>query len=36
MICLNDLSEPIDFEKNKAKIIEAFNEMLPEKSSFEI
>lgn len=36
MICLNDPSEPIDFEKNKTKIIEAFNEMLPEKSSFEI
>lgn len=36
MICINDSSEAIDFEKEKAKIIQCFNELLSNKSNFEI
>lgn len=36
MICLNDSSMRFDFEKTKKEIIDAFETILPEKSSFEI
>lgn len=35
MICLNDTSQTTDWEDKKAKIIDAFEQILPEKSSFE-
>lgn len=35
MICLNDTSATTDWEKKKTDIIRAFEEILPEKSSFE-
>ena len=36
MICLNDTSRVDDFEKSKKEIIDAFECILPEKSSFEV
>ena len=36
MICLNDSNNINNFEEKKEKIIEAFNKILPEKSSFEL
>ena len=35
LICLNDTIYTSDFEKQKAQAIEAFEQLLPEKSSFE-
>ena len=35
-ICINDSNPNVDFEKAKKEIINAFEEILPEKSSFEI
>ncbi len=35
MLCINDTSETLDFENKKAKVIEAFDKLLPEKSAFE-
>ena len=35
-ICLNDVDSNIDFEKMKKEINDAFESILPEKSSFEI
>ena len=35
MICINDTSNDFDFEKVKLDIINAFQKILPEKSSFE-
>lgn len=34
-VCLNDSSEDIPFEETKQKLIEAFDQILPEKSSYE-
>lgn len=36
MICVNDSDMDIDFEKEKERLNAAFNEILPEKSSFEV
>lgn len=36
MICLNDTADTTDFENKKQAVIEAFEKLLPEKSSFEI
>ena len=36
VICLNDSENETDFEKHKQMIIEAFEKILPEKSSFEL
>ena len=36
LICLNDVSNNFDFEKAKNEIIEAFETILPEKSTFEL
>ena len=35
-VCLNDSAEEIDFEETKAQLIAAFEEILPERSSYEI
>ena len=35
MICANDNEKEFDFEKSKKEIIDAFEKILPEKSSFE-
>ena len=35
-VCLNDSAEEIDFEQTKAQLIAAFEEILPERSSYEI
>lgn len=35
ILCLNDTTNDFDFEKSKKEIIEAFEYILPEKSSFE-
>jgi hypothetical protein len=35
MLCVNDSATNFDFEKAKAEIINAFEKILPEKSSFE-
>lgn len=35
MICINDSDEKFDFDKRKTRIIDAFEYILPEKSSFE-
>lgn len=35
VICINDVRDNFDFEKAKNEIIQAFEEILPEKSSFE-
>lgn len=35
MICLNDSNPDLDFEKYQKELIEAFETILPEKSSFE-
>ncbi len=35
MLCLNDTSKTEDFEGKKQAVIEAFEELLPDKSSFE-
>lgn len=34
-VCLNDSSEDVDFKETKKKLIEAFEQILPEKSSYE-
>lgn len=36
LICLNDTDKITDFDNKKQKIIEYFNELLPDKSSFEL
>ena len=36
LICLNDTDKTTDFDNKKQRIIECFNELLPEKSSFEL
>lgn len=36
MVCVNDTSKPIDFEKTRAGLQAAFEHILPEKSSFEV
>ena len=36
VICLNDSEDEVDFEKHKKMILEAFEKLLPEKSSFEL
>ena len=36
VICLNDTEDEIDFELHKEMIIAAFEELLPDKSSFEL
>ena len=36
MICINDTSLPIDFERTKAELLAAFEAALPQKSSFEV
>ena len=35
MLCINDANEQIDFEKTKAELLEAFETVLPDRSSFE-
>lgn len=35
MICINDANKPIDFVRAKKQVIDAFESILPEKSSFE-
>lgn len=35
IICINDANEKIDFEHTKRELLEVFEEILPEKSSFE-
>ncbi len=35
VVCLNDVDDNCDFEKNKKLLIDSFEEILPEKSSFE-
>ena len=35
MICINDANTEIDFKKVKQEQIQAFQSILPEKSSFE-
>ena len=35
VICINDANTPIEFERVKAELIEVFDKILPEKSSFE-
>ena len=34
-ICINDANKPIDFDRTKHQLQEAFSHILPEKSSFE-
>lgn len=36
VICLNDTEDEVDFEKHRRMIVEAFEKLLPEKSSFEL
>ena len=36
VICLNDSEDEVDFELHKKLILEAFEKLLPEKSSFEL
>lgn len=36
LICLNDIPDKLDYENNKKKILEAFNVILGDKSSFEL
>jgi len=36
VVCLNDSNPDIDFEEEQAKMIEAFESILPEKCSFEL
>ncbi len=36
LICLNDTDKTTDFDNKKQKVIECFNELLPDKSSFEL
>ena len=35
-VCVNDTNPDLDFEKEQKKLIEAFEAILPEKSSFEL
>ncbi|MBQ3969978.1 MAG: Stealth CR1 domain-containing protein [Clostridia bacterium] len=35
MICINDTADTLDFENKKQGVIEAFEKLLPDKSSFE-
>lgn len=35
MVCINDANEPIDFVHAKNQVIQAFEQILPEKSEFE-
>ncbi len=35
MLCINDTSNTVDFENKKERVKEAFNKLLPEKSTFE-
>lgn len=35
IICINDVDENVDYEKEKSEIIKYFEEILPEKSKFE-
>ncbi|MCD8129700.1 MAG: stealth family protein [Lachnospiraceae bacterium] len=35
IICINDANQPIAFERVKRELLEAFDEILPQKSSFE-
>lgn len=35
IVCINDANEPIDFVRAKRQVIEAFEQILPEKSEFE-
>lgn len=35
LICINDANDKIDFERIKRELLEAFEEILPERSSFE-
>lgn len=36
MVCLNDANEPVEFDKIKSEIISAFEQIFPNKSSFEV
>ena len=36
MICINDTCTQEEFEEAKPKVIECFEKILPEKSSFEL
>ena len=36
MICINDTAETTDFEVKKQGVIDAFEKLLPEKSTFEL
>ncbi len=36
MVCINDMSEKFDFDKAKSEINGALNQILPDKSSFEL
>lgn len=36
LICINDTDNTLDFENKKQKIIDSFQKLLPEKSSFEL
>ncbi len=36
VICLNDSEDEVDFERHQQMVIEAFEKILPEKSSFEL
>ena len=36
MICINDTADVGDFEKQKKRIIQSFESILPKKSSFEL
>lgn len=36
VICINDANDKIDFEKAKQELLQGFEEILPEKSSYEI
>ena len=36
VICLNDTEDEVDFELHKKMIVEEFEKLLPQKSSFEL
>ena len=36
MICVNDTDKTVNFDEKKKLVIDAFQERLPEKSSFEV
>lgn len=36
MVCINDANEPVEFDKIKSEIVSAFQQIFPDKSSFEV